>query len=87
MKSTDKKQTTTEVAVPESFNDALSRLQEVVRKLESDALPLEELMTLYQEGVGIADRLAVRLQEARLQIETIQSTAKSDVDVNEEDAF
>lgn len=84
MKNTTKKETTTEETAPESFNDALSRLQEVVRKLESDALPLEELMTLYQEGVGIADRLAVRLQEARLQIETIQNAGKSDFESEEE---
>lgn len=84
MKNTTKKETTTEETAPESFNDALSRLQEVVRKLESDALPLEELMTLYQEGVAIADRLAVRLQEARLQIETIQNAGKSDFESEEE---
>ena len=36
-----------------SFEEALSRLDEIVATLERDNVPLDELMKLYEEGVGL----------------------------------
>ncbi|NLG84425.1 MAG: exodeoxyribonuclease VII small subunit [Firmicutes bacterium] len=37
-----------------SFEEALARLEEIVTRLETGDLTLEESMTLFEEGVGLA---------------------------------
>lgn len=69
---------------PLTFNEAIVRLQEIVQKLESAELPLEEMITLYQEGVKTAELCAARLNEAALKIEMIQG-GESAGDMDDED--
>ncbi len=70
-----------------TFNEAIARLQEIVQKLESAQLPLEETITLYQEGVQTADLCAARLSEAELKIEMIQGGAPDGETIDEDGAF
>jgi exodeoxyribonuclease VII small subunit len=55
-----------------SFEAALKRLEEIVRKLESGEAPLDEAIALYAEGDRLKQQCEARLQAAQAKIEQIQ---------------
>ncbi|HEY0447144.1 MAG TPA: exodeoxyribonuclease VII small subunit [Allosphingosinicella sp.] len=55
-----------------SFEQALKRLEEIVRKLESGEASLDESITLYGEGDRLKQQCEARLEAARAKIEKIQ---------------
>ena len=55
-----------------SFEAALKRLEEIVRKLESGEATLDESITLYGEGDRLKQQCEARLQAAQAKIEKIQ---------------
>ena len=54
-----------------SFEDALSELEGIVRKLESGDAPLEESITLYQRGAKLKAHCEGKLKDAQLKVEKI----------------
>ncbi len=71
-----------------NFEDALKRLEEIVRKLESGDVPLDQSIELYSEGEKLRGLCQQRLEAAQAKIEKItldrdgkpQSTAPFDAD-------
>ncbi len=55
-----------------SFEAALKRLEEIVRKLESGEAPLDDAIRLYEEGDRLKRQCEARLQAAQARIEAIQ---------------
>ena len=55
-----------------SFEAALKRLEEIVRRLESGEASLEEAIELYGEGDRLKQQCEARLQAAQARIEKIQ---------------
>lgn len=55
-----------------SFEAALKRLEEIVRKLESGEASLDESIALYGEGDRLRQQCEARLQAAKARIEKIQ---------------
>ena len=55
-----------------SFEAALKRLEEIVRKLESGEASLDEAIDLYNEGDRLRQQCEARLQAAQAKIEQIQ---------------
>ena len=55
-----------------SFEAALKRLEEIVRKLESGEASLDEASELYGEGDRLKQQCEARLQAAQARIEKIQ---------------
>ncbi|HWH21787.1 MAG TPA: exodeoxyribonuclease VII small subunit [Allosphingosinicella sp.] len=55
-----------------SFEAALKRLEEIVRKLESGEASLDESIELYAEGDRLKQQCEARLEAARAKIEKIQ---------------
>jgi len=55
-----------------SFEAALKRLEEIVRKLESGEASLDEAIELYSEGDRLKQQCEARLQAAQARIEKIQ---------------
>lgn len=55
-----------------SFEAALKRLEEIVRKLESGEASLDEAIALYGEGDRLKQQCEARLQAAQARIEQIQ---------------
>ena len=55
-----------------SFEAALKRLEEIVRRLESGEEPLDESIRLYGEGDALKKQCEARLEAAQAQIEKIQ---------------
>ena len=37
-----------------TFEDAMTRLEEIVERLETEEVPLEEALKLYQEGLSLS---------------------------------
>jgi exodeoxyribonuclease VII small subunit len=54
-----------------SFEDALRSLEEIVRKLESGEVPLDETITLYERGEDLRKHCQARLDAAQARIEKI----------------
>lgn len=52
-----------------SFEESLARLDEIIAALEKDNVPLDDLMKLYEEGVGL-------LRASSAQLETAEQTVK-----------
>jgi len=50
------------------FEDAYRQLEEIVRKLEAGGLPLEENLTLFEEGMRLAKLCGRRLDAAELRV-------------------
>lgn len=57
-----------------TFEAALARLEEVVRRLESGDVPLEEAVILFEEGVRLARSCSERLTTVEKKIEQLVST-------------
>ena len=55
-----------------SFEAALKRLEEIVRRLESGEASLDESIQLYGEGDRLKQQCEARLQAAQAKIEKIQ---------------
>lgn len=54
-----------------SFEEALNRLEQIVSRLESGQAPLEESITLYEEGARLKAHCEERLKAAQLRVEKI----------------
>ncbi len=52
-----------------SFEDSMSRLEDIVRRLEEGKVPLEESIKLYEEGMKIGNRCRRMLEEAEQRIQ------------------
>ncbi|ASK88640.1 exodeoxyribonuclease VII small subunit [Sphingorhabdus sp. SMR4y] len=71
-----------------NFEDALKRLEDIVRKLESGDVPLDQSIALYSEGEKLRGLCQQRLEAAQAKIEKItldrdgkpQATAPFDAD-------
>lgn len=53
------------------FETAIERLEVTVRKLEGDAVSLEESLTLFEEGVRLSRLCAQKLEEAELRVQRL----------------
>ena len=53
------------------FEDCLARLEQIVSRLEAGNLPLEESLTIFEEGIGLARSCARYLEEAEKRIEVL----------------
>lgn len=54
-----------------SFEEALRRLEEIVRTLEKGEAPLDRSIELYQEGDRLKRHCEARLKDAQMRIEQI----------------
>lgn len=54
-----------------SFEEALVRLEEIVDRLESGDVPLEIAIDMFQEGMKLANRCNLKLENIESKIETL----------------
>ena len=64
----------------ESFEAALSRLEQIVVALEKGDLSLEESLKLYEEGISRARLCQERLEQAPSILEVLSQDARSVLD-------
>jgi len=60
------------------FEEALQRLEAIVAEMESETLPLEQLLTRYEEGVKLIEVCQTRLAAAELRIQQLEKTASGE---------
>lgn len=58
-------------ATTPTFEEALARLETIVRELEEADLPLERSLTVFEEGVRLSRLLHERLNEAERKVEIL----------------
>jgi exodeoxyribonuclease VII small subunit len=69
-----------------SFEQALKELEDIVRKLESGELSLDESISLYERGQTLKAECEARLANAKARIEQIQQGSGGDVSTRPFDA-
>lgn len=61
-----------DIGAPLPFEEALKRLEVIVESMEGDDLPLESLLTRYEEGTRLVQQCQTRLAEAELKIQQLE---------------
>jgi len=61
------------------FEDALKKLEGVVEAMESGDLPLETLLTRYEEGTKLVKICQEKLAEAELKIQQLEKSASGEL--------
>jgi exodeoxyribonuclease VII small subunit len=59
-----------------SFEQAMDRLEEIVVLMEGDRMPLDEMVTSYEEGMSLLKTCRQRIEVARRRIEVITADAE-----------
>lgn len=70
-----------------SFEDALSRLENVVRKMEDGRLPLEETLELFAEGIELSKICNRHLEDAEQRISILVSDDRDGMELKEATSF
>jgi exodeoxyribonuclease VII small subunit len=70
---------------PKNFEEAMSRLDAIVAKLEEDKLPLDEMLARYEEGVALARYCGEKLEAAEQKVRLIAEKAEGRVTLEEFD--
>lgn len=63
---------------PGTFEAKLAALEEVIAKLESADVPLEEAITFYEQGMALHKECEKILSEAKLRVEKLSVPEQSD---------
>ena len=61
---------------PNEFEKAFQNLEKIVQRLESEELPLDESLGLFEEGIKLSRFCHQRLEEVEKKIELILADAK-----------
>lgn len=69
-----------------SFEDSYARLEQVIEKLEGGELSLDESVTLFEEGMRLAQHCGQKLDDAELKVSQLLS-AVADHEAAQEDLF
>jgi exodeoxyribonuclease VII small subunit len=70
---------------PKSFEDAMTRLDAIVAKLEEDKLPLDEMLSRYEEGIALARYCGEKLEAAEQKVRLIARKADGSVTLEDFD--
>ena len=63
---------------PKDFEDALGKLEGIVKELEGGELSLESSLVRYEQGVGLARFCNGKLEEAEKRVEMLQTNDEGD---------
>ncbi len=58
-----------------SFEDSLAKLEIIVEKLESNELPLEEALKLFQEGVTLEKSCSEQLAKVEKEVQKVMENS------------
>lgn len=66
------------MAVKDNFEEALSRLEEIVRELEKGEIGIEEALKLFEEGTGLSKLCAKKLSNVEKRVEILKKGEKNE---------
>ena len=61
-----------------TYEEAVKRLEEIVKKLESGAAPLDESIALFSEGAKLVKTCTAILDEAEQKVKILTESEKSE---------
>ena len=61
------------------FEEALKKLESIVQSMESQDLPLETMLSRYEEGTRLAQLCQAKLAEAEVKIQQIEKNSKGEM--------
>ena len=59
--------------IEKKFEDAMKELEEIVKRLESGDLPLEESLKIFEEGIALSRYCFKKLEEAEKKVSILIS--------------
>jgi exodeoxyribonuclease VII small subunit len=62
-----------------AFEEALKKLESIVQSMESQELPLEQMLARYDEGTRLAQLCQTKLAEAEVKIQQIEKNSKGEM--------
>ena len=65
-----------------SFEDAMNRLEEIVRSLESGDVPLDDSLGLFEEGVKLVKQCNGMLDAVQKKISLITGNGEEEIDAD-----
>ena len=60
------------------FEEAIKQIGEIVQKLESGEVPLDESIALYEKGMQLSRQCAEMLEKAEQKVRFLQKTEQDD---------
>ena len=69
-----------------TIEDSLKKLEEITSKLEQSDLPLDDAISLFEEGLVLASSIKEGLDKARLRIDEVIEKAKGTFELEPLDA-
>ena len=70
-----------------TFEDAMKELENLVDSLDKGDVSLDEAIAAYDRGSQLKDHCQMKLNEAKMKVETIQSSGESNVIPNKLTSF
>jgi exodeoxyribonuclease VII small subunit len=65
------------------FEDAILRLEEIIKELEDENIPLDEAMKKFEEGIKLSKYCVEKLNEAEKKIEELTRTENGELKTTE----
>jgi exodeoxyribonuclease VII small subunit len=62
----------------DNFEEALKRLEEIVRELEKGEIGIEEALKLFEEGTGLSKLCAKKLSNVEKRVEILKKGEKNE---------
>ena len=66
------------MAKTENFEDALKRLEEIVRELENGEIGLDRALELFEEGIRLSKFCTKKLSHVEKRVEILRKNEKGD---------
>lgn len=64
-----------------TLEESMERLEEIVKELETEKLPLDKALKLYEEGVKLAGRCSGELENAKRKIQILQQRGNGEIEL------
>lgn len=77
----------TKASAEKSFEQAVGRLEEIVKALDNGELALDEALKLFEEGVNLAGACSKQLEEAQGKLEILSRKADGSTQIEPMDTI
>lgn len=63
------------------IESCMKRLEEIVKEMEEEKLPLDKSLKLYEEGIGLVARCSEELEAAKRRIKILQQGKDGEIEI------
>ncbi len=65
------------------IESSMKRLEEIVKEMEEEKLPLDKSLKLYEEGIGLVAKCSEELEAAKRKIKILQQGKDGEIEIAE----